>query len=594
MNLMRRVFSLLLTLVTLCGVLAVPALAASTTAYDCLSDSCYATAYPLATSGKIIPYTSPDLNQRGTAGRPRNSAYIDAATDDLRVMDVGIQNGKTWAKISYPITGSNSRCVAYIPLSEITGNTHSVKSVATGKFLCALRKNSSTSSKYYVAKGDVIWLLAVYGDRVQLLYPVSNGRFRIAFASLADYEKYGGAGKAPSGGSPSSGSNDTAGMTDVTAYFAGRTIYLRSVQNGNYLCADGNKSGTPALCNRSKTTTWTDFTLSSLTSDGWVGFKASTNGKYLSAINSLPGAPVTATATKVQSWECFRVYMKGNDFYIKAQANGKWLTARVDLSNAPLQAQGNGPSTLERFTIRFSDQEQYISAAELISTAVANGIRPDSSAFDALMTINIKYAPQLSGSDESGTNVFMFEGVGSDNSPSRRMNAMCVVIRGGDIVYLNRNCSTIPDYPFDPSKNDGTPMPTLKSGIYSFKTVNHRNQYAALNVLNAQVVRFSNPSTYCDGNSSGINVHRRSSNSIASSSAGWVNSAGCLLVGQKGTGASDEYARFLQALGIVPYGTAGNAKYKSSVTGKIIVDRSFGGSYLHNVGYPIKAIQSLI
>lgn len=43
----------------------------------------------------------------------------------------------------------------------------------------------------------------------------------------------------------------------------------------------------------------------------------------------------------------------------------------------------------------------------------------------------------------------MFEGVGNNSSASKRMNAMCVVVKNGDIVYLNRNCSTIPDYPFN-------------------------------------------------------------------------------------------------------------------------------------------------
>ena len=48
---------------------------------------------------------------------------------------------------------------------------------------------------------------------------------------------------------------------------------------------------------------------------------------------------------------------------------------------------------------------------------------------------------------------------------------MCVVVQNGKITCINRNSATIPDYPFDPERNDDTDMPTLKSGIYSFKTL---------------------------------------------------------------------------------------------------------------------------
>ena len=470
----NRLFSLLLALVTLCSVIANPVLATSTTGFDILTSSNYAKTFTLSSSGKTIPYTSSNLSTRGTATYgASSSSYIDNSVDELYILDVGCTNGTYWAYVSYPT--SSKRVNAYIPLSTITSNNAGhTKTTSTGKFYCSLRENTATNSSYYVASGDTVYLVATSSSKYQILYPISGGKWRLAWCSASDYQKYCGS----TGSSGNTGNtSDTAGMTDVTAYFAGKTITLQSVQNGKYLCADGNISNTPAMCNRDSGSTWETFTVSSITSDGWVGFKATTNGKYLSTTINATDSPVRAAASKLQSWECFRIYQKGSDFYIKAQANNKWLCVRVDKDGAPIQAYARAASTWERFTICFSGQEQYISTAELISTATANGINAQSNGYKALLSINSKYAGQLNSTDEKGTMVFMFEGVGSNSSASKRMNAMCLVVKNGDIIYLNRNCSTIPDYPFNPAKNEGTAMPTIKSGVYSFTTVNHRRWY---------------------------------------------------------------------------------------------------------------------
>ena len=232
----------------------------------------------------------------------------------------------------------------------------------------------------------------------------------------------------------------------------------------------------------------------------------------------------------------------------------------------------------------------YINVASVASTY---GIASGSAAYTALSMINNTYASQLTTAQKQGIVVFMFEGAGNDLSASKRMGAMCVVVKNGSVAYLNRNCSTIPDYPFNPAQNEGTDMPTLKSGIYNFSTVNHLSSYAALNVNSAQVVRHSSKTSYYSSTSSGINVHRRSSDTIPSTSAGWVNSAGCLIIGKTGTSSTGEYAKFIQAIGIVGSGAAGNSKYTTSKTGKIVVDRSLAGSYLSSVGYSSGALSLL-
>ena len=182
----KRMLSLFLVLITLCSVFSIPAFAASATPYDVLSSSHYAKTYTLATSGRQTVYTKSDLKTPGNNTGACN-AWIDCAADELWLMDVGVTNGQYWAQVSYPV--SSGRRTGFIPLSALTANSHAVKSTSSGKFYCSPRLGKATSSSYYVAKSDVVWLVAVNGNQVQLLYPTSSG-YRLAWAAKSDYEKY--------------------------------------------------------------------------------------------------------------------------------------------------------------------------------------------------------------------------------------------------------------------------------------------------------------------------------------------------------------------------------------------------------------------
>ena len=269
---------------------------------------------------------------------------------------------------------------------------------------------------------------------------------------------------------------------------------------------------------------------------------------------------------------------------------------KIALSAIPVSSQNSGNTSANNNSsalISHLNTSGIVSEQEIMSAASKYGITSGSNACKALRSINSKYEGKFTQNEKKGTLIFMFEGVGSSSSSAKRMNAMFVVVQNGKITYINRNSSTIPDYPFDPSKNDYTDMPTLKSGIYSFTTVNHNSSYAALKVTNAAVVRFKNKNSYYSSTSTGINVHRRSSDSIADKNASWVNSAGCLLVGRSGKSTSSEYAEFIKVLGIAGPNPTGTGKYTSKLTGKIVVDRSYAYNYLINVGYPSSAINSI-
>ena len=189
---MKKIVSMLLVLVTLFGVVsttAINASAATTKAFDVLTTNKYAKTYTLSKSGNTIPYTGKNLNTRGTTtyGASTN-AYIANSSDQLYVYDVGCTNGKYWAYVSYPT--SSRRVNAYIPLSAISNNNGShAKTTSTGKFYCSYRKGVATSSSYYVAKNDTVYLIATSGSDYQIMYPISGG-WRIAWCSKSNYNTY--------------------------------------------------------------------------------------------------------------------------------------------------------------------------------------------------------------------------------------------------------------------------------------------------------------------------------------------------------------------------------------------------------------------
>lgn len=225
----------------------------------------------------------------------------------------------------------------------------------------------------------------------------------------------------------------------------------------------------------------------------------------------------------------------------------------------------------------------------------AYNIQQGNSAAAALVKINGTYSETLSEAQQSGLLVFLFEGAGENQDPEERKDAMCVVVKDGQILYLSLCCSTIPDYPFSPWKNDGDDVPTLVSGVYSFDTVNHNGKYAALRVLDDHVIRFHDTDEFYPdvSNNQSIQVHRRGREENSPDDEQWANSIGCLLVGHAGTDPTDDYARFAHAVGILKESAGGSTPYQMQAYGTLIVDRSLGADYLRAVGYTDAAIEAI-
>ena len=96
--------------------------------------------------------------------------------------------------------------------------------------------------------------------------------------------------------------------------------------------------------------------------------------------------------------------------------------------------------------------------------------------------------------------------------------------------------------------------------------------------------------------SNAIDVHRRSHPERNSSTNPYISSAGCLLVGRTGTGATDDYATYASKLGLINPGDSGTHYVRipeGTYVCKVIVDRDCAGSYLSSLGYSAQAISMI-
>lgn len=543
--------SLVLIIVTFCAM--VTPMASAATSYPVLSAAKYA---EVIAQGTIPVYRDPALRTRGTSSPAKAyNAYADCG-DVCRVF--GFANGGKSIILAYPT--SSGYKTGYCAVGNVLPSSTATESFVSRARITTYKYSSGGSTYGYVAVNDRVYPTGkTVGSYTQLLYPAGK-HYKIAWAKTAEFNA----------AKPVAVSYNPQGYVDrIEALNAPNTFRVVG------WCFDRDQS------------------TANLTIHMYVGGPAgSKNAKCYS---------FTANSYRPDVRNAFPAYSISNYTGFNRTFTIEGLSGSTPIYLYAINKGGGSNVLLGSKTIQIQSKKETVTAtksefikeADLKTAASQYGINTRSNAYAALNRINTEYAAKLTSNQKNGTLVFMFEGVGSDSSTAKRQNAMCVVVKAGKIVYINLNSSTLPDYPFNPSKNEGTPMPTLKSGIYTFTTVNHRNSYAALNVNNAKVVRFKSATNFYDSTSAGINIHRKSSDCIAHVNASWVNSAGCQLVGKTGTSSSSEYAKFIQAIGIVNGSANATGRFSNSVSGKYIVDRAFAGNYMRNIGYSNAAIKAI-
>lgn len=278
------------------------------------------------------------------------------------------------------------------------------------------------------------------------------------------------------------------------------------------------------------------------------------------------------------------------------QRDSKLLGAKLnDLSPSTfykISVCGKSGNTVSPTTERYLYvADKILMDGEVERACLEYGIEEGTSAYDALSTLVQRYNEKLIAKASSPL-LFFFEGCGIDPSPKTRFGAMCVLIKDCKIVYLNRYCSTVPDYPFNPEYNNGKHMGTVQSGIYDFSTVNHGSaNYAALDINGARPVRFSSQESYYQSTGTGFHIHRRYCVGPNPTPNEWVNSAGCFLVGKP---SPEDYIDFPKVLGILPSDAQKLTSYTSKVSGTVVVNRDYARDYLSSLGYPQGAIDIIV
>ncbi len=173
------------------------------------------------------------------------------------------------------------------------------------------------------------------------------------------------------------------------------------------------------------------------------------------------------------------------------------------------------------------------------------------------------------------TTVFMFEGAAKGHAAysygGKRNQAIAVILRAGKIVYVEDDCSTIPDCP-DQNYGVSPSAASISDGIYKFESnsyvfnQDYTNKYGNTNGpfavktikgnWNIPCIRL-NKSTkqYVSATASDIAIHYRSKDfSVVDT---WARSTGCLLVGG-GENQTESFADFYNFSGKVREDTSGN------------------------------------
>ena len=182
----RRFVSLMLVLVTLCSLMAIPALAAS--AWPTLSSSGYC---EMIAPFQFPVYRDSSLKTPGTCSPAKSyNAYV-SKNDKIYILKITDQ----YIQLSYPTSAGRKQ--AFVSTSTLFGVT-SPAQVFTARARVTTYRYTSTGSSYgYVDVGDQVYQLgSTKNGYFLILYPAVSGsrRYKAAFVTSADFSRLTGSG----------------------------------------------------------------------------------------------------------------------------------------------------------------------------------------------------------------------------------------------------------------------------------------------------------------------------------------------------------------------------------------------------------------
>ena len=296
------------------------AYAASYSALSNITPNKYCKAFMLNTTGTTIPYRDAKLTERGTITYGKSkTAYIDNASDEIWILQVDTGNGK-WAKVSYPC--GNKRAEAYVALSAISStNASGIAKTSTGKFYCASRYGYSTSSKFYVSKGETTYLISTKGNEYQILYPNNTG-WRLGVCSKSDYERY------------CSKTSETTKTHSVPVFEVGEYYYIASAIDNNQVLDVKNGSKSNGANIQLYKRNGSNAQLFKFVESKTAGYYYIVNKGSGKVIDVAGGATASSTNvqqhernnTQAQKWKVCGAYSSSSNIRLKAYC-GKYIDA---------------------------------------------------------------------------------------------------------------------------------------------------------------------------------------------------------------------------------------------------------------------------
>lgn len=180
--------------------------------YGCTSNNGYTLAmYPVA-SGYKLAWFKTELYNAAKKGWPTvtSSKYITfTAESDIRPIysnsSLTSTNSNWWIDpgdvckiyainssslaVSYPKSDGTYTETRYIAKSKVLPSQPMECFVATGKASVRLTKNGNLNTNYYIEAGDIVYGVKQSGDYTQVIYPVSGGRYRMAWLETSQYNR---------------------------------------------------------------------------------------------------------------------------------------------------------------------------------------------------------------------------------------------------------------------------------------------------------------------------------------------------------------------------------------------------------------------
>lgn len=593
-----------------------------------LSNTAYAYCYALS-KGSIDVYTSKELTTRGTVDTGAGTShYIDGAHDELWLLGVGVSGYRHWAKVSYPRSETGQRYTAYIPLDEIVYGRVLTSEVSSETYYVCDRKDAQINEAHYVTPGDTVYTLAYSDACRQILYPVSGGKYRIAWQRTGgdvhgDYNSgldllsasrpaYGYAPGSStvvtytdknltSRGNEERGAYSKAGITphtdDLQIFDVGTTngktwAYLTyPVGNTRYHAYVYLSDLIPGTSDEHHKSTIT-YTVSDRPGEG-------TNPNHYVE----PGDDVYLLTRMGDSCQIMYTLVSGS-YRIAWCTSDEYNNIKKD------------PDPVTDLIFSFAAaSDSYTAFGKSGMSYAYSALKDHADRQEALNAMLREKGYTASSLSQIRKLIVFLDGYGYNVSDGSKRTALCVVFSYGKVIFASDQASTLPDRPFDSAGNHtssdsrSTDIGTLVDGTYTAKNTYHKSSYPALNVKGAYAVRIhvgSTSSSQHDMGSknnngsckcptlfgyqemslvhTGINIHKSTIASIRSEGS-IPDSAGCINVYQ------DDYARFAAAAGFaeitndsgVPTASVSGAYGGKNCDVTVIVSRKYG--YEHSTAF---------